>query len=589
MEKDSVKSIVDLLSHAKVDRRRFVGGAAAFAATGMFAPGLVSAQDATPQSAGTPVPLPADAAPAGKQTYILPGDIGFATAMDFYETVYGRAQGVSDLFSEPLVRVNKDYAVIPASAETWSGSADGMTWTFNIRDGLMWSDGNQVTAADWVKTFQYGADPAHAWDFTWYFDGVMKGWHDVIGGTIPPEQLGVHVGANPLELIVETEVPAPYLPAMLLYSAPLSKAALEKYGPLYNTKVETCVSAGPFILTEWVKDQQVTISKNDKYTGLLSVPVENVVLKLASTDAYFQMYQNNEVDYMASPPPAALTIMQNDESTKAEIYSGVADFPTWYVFFDVTIAPWTDIKVRQAWSHAVDRDTLATAVLGPNGSPAYSWLAPGFPGSQTDALKEIQAFDPAKAKQLLADAGFPDGKGFPKQQMWLRAATPLDKAVAGAVAAMIKQNLNIDVELVDHDQKGFTAALTAKPTQIPLGYVRYGMDYLDPSNMLSVWKSGGRHSWSNPEFDKELADASAFLGDPEERIKMFQAAEKILVEDVPAVFVYHGREVQFIKPWVLGEFKTPDSNGIAAVHWPGYTTMTEIPAQLYIGADAPNV
>jgi len=583
VEKNSVKSIVDLFSEMKIDRRKFVGGAAAFAAAGAFAPGLASLASA---QAATPVPLPADAAPAAKQTYQLGGDIGFAKALDFYETVYARAQGASDLFSEPLVRVNKDYSVIPASAESWSGSADGMTWTFKIRDGLMWTDGNKVTAADWVKTFQYGADPAHAWDFTWYFDGVMKGWHDVIGGKIPPTQLGVAVGANPLELIIQTEVPAPYLPAMLLYSAPLSKAALEKSGPLYNTKVETSVSSGPFILQEWQKDQQVTIVKNDKYMGLLDVPVQKLVLKLANSDSFFQMYQNSEIDYMAGAPPAALTIMQNDETTKKEIFSGVADFPTWYIFFDVTIAPWTDLKVRQAWSHAIDRDTLATAVLGPNGSPAYSWLAPGFPGSQKDALKDIQAFDPAKAKQLLSDAGFPDGKNFPKQQLWLRAPTPLDKAVAGALAAMIKQNLNIDVELLDKDQPGFTTALTAKPTQIPLGYVRYGMDYLDPSNMLSVWRSGGRHSWVNPEFDKELKDASAFLGDPAERIKMFQAAEKILVEDVPAVFVYHGREVQFIKPWLLGDFIKPDSNGITAVHWPGYTTMTEIPAQLYIGATA---
>lgn len=586
MEKSSVKSIVDLISESRMDRRKFIGGAAAFAATGVF--GGVTASGAAAQSAATPVPLPAGAATEDKQVFVQPGDVGYAKAMDFYETVYERAQGVSDLFSEPLVRVNKEYQVIPAGAESWSGSADGMTWTFKIRDGMMWSDGNKVTAADWVKTFQYGADPKHAWDFTWYFDGVMKGWHDAIAGKLPLDQLGAKVGANPLELIIETEVPAPYLPAMLLYSLTLSKAALEKYGPLYNTKVETCVSSGPYILTEWQKDQQVTISKNPKYTGTLNVPVEKAVLKLASTDAYFTMYQNNEVDYMASPPPAALTLMQNDPNTAKEVYSGVADFPTWYIFFDVTIAPWKDIRVRQAWSHAIDRDTLQSAIIGPNGTPAYSWLAPGFPGSQRDALKDIQAFDPTKAKQLLADAGFPNGQNFPKQQMWLRAPTPLDKTITGALAAMIKQNLNIDVELLEKDQGGFTAALTAKPTQIPLGYVRYGMDYLDPSNMLSVWRSGGRHSWSNPEFDKELKDASAFLGDPAERIKMFQAAEKILVEDVPAVFIYHGKEVQFIKPWLLGEFKAPDPNGIAAMHWPGYTTMDQNPQELYIGADAPN-
>ena len=107
--------------------------------------------------------------------------------------------------------------------------------------------------------------------------------------------------------------------------------------------------------------------------------------------------------------------MMGDEATAKEVYSGVGDFPTWYIFFDVTKAPFDNLKVRQAWSHAIDRDTLKEQVLGPNGTPAYSWLAPGFPASQREALQDIQKFDPAMAKDLLAEAGFPDGKDFPKQ------------------------------------------------------------------------------------------------------------------------------------------------------------------------------
>ncbi len=171
--------------------------------------------------------------------------------------------------------------------------------------------------------------------------------------------------------------------------------------------------------------------------------------------------------------------------------------------------------------------------------------------------------------------------------MWLRAPSPLDQTVAAALAAMLKDHLNVDVELLSKDSQGFTAALTAKPTEILLGYVRYGMDYLDPSNMLSVWKSGGRHSWANAEFDAMLKAASEFLGDPAERTAMFQEAERILVTDVPGVFVYHGTPVQFIKPWVKGEFLAPDANGIVSMHWPGFATTSTVPYELYIGADAP--
>jgi ABC-type transport system substrate-binding protein len=584
---DAVKP--EMIMQHPITRRTVLGGSVA-AGLGMFGGALVRNDAlAAPSGAGSAARLAAqeaEATPAAQQVLVMVGDSSLAKVTDFYVYVYQRV-GTSDLFSESLVRINKDFQIEPAAAESWEGSEDGMTWTFKIREGLTWSDGNPVTANDWIATFQNAASPEAAWDFTWFFQGVLKNWTEAVAGDVPVDQIGVRAGASEYELVFETVAPAPYLPAMLLYSLPLSAAGLEANGMFYNTDPATAISSGPYILSEWLPDQQVTYVRNDKYTGTLPGLVDEVRCKLTSPDNYFTMYQADEIDYMAGPPPAALTIMQNDESTATEIYSGVGDFPTYYVFFDVTIEPWTDIKVRQAWSHAVDRDTLASSILGPNGVPAYSWLAPGFPANDTEGLKDIQAYDPDLAKSLLAEAGFPDGDGFPKQQMMLRAPSPLEQTVAEAVAAMIKQNLNIDVEVVAQDAQGYMAALTAKPTEISLGFIRYGMDFFDPYNMLSVWLSGGRHSWSNADFDTAVRAAAEYLGETDERIKMFNDAERILVEDVPAVFVYHGKEVQFIKPWLAGEFKTPDANGIAAMHWPSYTTMSTVPAQLFIAEGGP--
>jgi ABC-type transport system substrate-binding protein len=533
---------------------------------------------------------PADAAPPEKQILIFPDNVNTAKVIDFYQAVYERPSAAfADILSEPLVRLNRDFEIIPGQAESWEGSEDGKTWTFKLKNELTWSDGNPLTATDWVATFQWGADPEHAWDFTWFFDGVIKGWHDAIGGATALDTIGVRQGANEYELVIETEVPAPYIPAMMLYSLPLSAAALAEHGSgLYNSDPATSVTCGPYMLTEWTQQQQLTYTKNPNYTGSISVIPEKLIVKLATPDTYFTMYQNNEIDYLEEPDPAALTLMMGDEATAKEVHQGVGDFPTWYIFFDVTKAPFDNLQVRQAWSHAIDRDTLKEQVLGPNGTQAYSWLAPGFPASQREALQDIQKFDPAMAKDLLSQAGYPDGEGFPAQTMWLRAPSPLDKTVAGALAAMIKENLNIDVELEEHDSQGFTAALNAKPTEILLGYVRYGMDYLDPSNMLSVWKSGGRHSWVNEAYDAKLKEASEFLGDPAERTALFQEAERILVEDVPGVFVYHGTRVQFIKPWLKGDFIAPDKNGISALHWPSFTTMSTVPEEIYVSADVPD-
>jgi ABC-type transport system substrate-binding protein len=570
-------------------RRKVVGGTMA-AGLGVLGGGLAQ-NGALAASGGAgrvarAAAQEAEATPAAKQVLISPVDSSTAKVLDFYVAVYARG-GPADVYSEPLVRVDKQFQIQPAAAESWESSEDGLTWTFKIREGLTWSDGNPVTANDWVTTFQTDAAPETAWDFTWYFQGVLKNWTEAVSGDVAPDQIGVHLGANEYELVFETIAPAPYLPAMLLYSLPLSAAGLGANGLFYNTDPDTAISSGPYILSEWLPDQSATAIRNEAYTGTLPALPDELRVVLTSPDNFFTMYQADEIDYMLSPPPAALTIMMNDEETAKEVFSGVGDFPTYYVFFDVTKEPWTDIRVRQAWSHAVDRDALATNVLGPSGVPAYSWLAPGFPANNTEGLKDIQAYDPEKAKSLFAEAGFPDGDGFPKQTLMLRAPTPLEETAAAAIAAMISENLNIEVELVSQDSAGYTAALNAKPTQIELGFIRYGMDFFDPYNMLSVWLTGGRHSWSNADYDAAVHAAAEFLGDPEERLNMFKDAEKILVEDVPAVFVYHGKEVQFIKPWVAGDFIKPDDNGITAIHWPGFTTMSTVPSEMFIADTGP--
>jgi len=571
----------------RLRRRSLLGGT--FGLAGLMASGgrdlrFGSVATAAPRSQD--VALPDDAAPPEQQVYVVPNRPNLDKTPDFYESVYERlSDGAPDLFSEPLVRFSRDFEIIPAGALEWSGNEEGTVWTFKLDPELMWSDGTPVTANDRVTTFRYGADPAHAWDFTWYFQGVLKGWDEAIAGEIPLEELGVRQGADEYELIIETQAPAPYLPAMLLYSSTLSAAALAEHGPLYNSRPETSVTSGPMRLAEWLVDQRVVYEKNPDYTGKLAVPVNKVVIKLADVGTWFIMYQNDEIDFMQDPAPADLMVAQTEFPD--QVYSSVGDFRTFYLFFDVTQPPFDSLEVRQAFSHAVDRDAIKQQILGPAGVPAYSWLAPGFPAANGEALSDIQNFDPAKGKELLAAAGFADPASFPKQVLQVRSPNPLTGAVSQAVAGMLRSNLGIEVEVQDVDQDSFMDALTAKPTEVLFGWVDYGMDFLDPFNMLSVWLSGGRHSWANPEFDQLVKDAASFTGDPAERTTMFRDAERILVEDVPGVFIFHGTPVQFVKPWVKGAALEPDANGITSIHWPGYSAGSTVPAELYIGSDAP--
>ncbi len=364
------------LLQTQMHRRAVLGtaaGVAGLAAVGAKGFGSVAAQT-------TPT-LPEDAAPLERQVLVLPGDSSLAKVIDFYEQVYERG-GVADLFSDPLVRINKDFQIEPAAAETWESSADGKSWTFHIAKNLVWSDGNPVTAADWVKTFQYAADPAHAWDFAWFWDsqGKILNWSQAIAGEVPVEEIGVSVGADEYTLVFETEDVAPFLPAKLVYSLPLSKAALETTGPLYNTDPATAVSSGPFILGEWLPNEQLTYVRNETYAGTLQVPIQKVISKLTAVTNHFTLYETDEIDQMENPSPAELKLAQEDEEMSKDIYSGVGDFRTFYLFFDVTKAPFDKLEVRQAFSHVIDRDAIQSQVLGPLGNAGLLLVGSGLPG-----------------------------------------------------------------------------------------------------------------------------------------------------------------------------------------------------------------
>jgi ABC-type transport system substrate-binding protein len=538
------------------------------------------------------VTLPADAAPPEYQVYVTYYDsTADFTTIDFMESVYKRGGATSDLLSEPLVRINKDFEVQPGAATKWTSNSEGTEWTFELDPNLVWSDGTPLTADDYVATFRYAADPKHAWDFTWYFSapGAITNWDDVVAGKKPLDQLGVRAD-GPNKVVFTTETPAPFLPAKLLYSAALQKKALEAHGGAYNSEPATSVSSGPYVLAEWSKGERVVYQANPTYKGNIKPFIQKVISIGAKAETNLAGYQAGEVDSVAGPnlQTADIEIVMADPDMAKEVRPNAQDFRTDYLFFDTKNPPFNDIKVRQAFSHIVDRDTLISKIVTPTqGIPAYSFLMPGFPAANSEALSSIQNYDPAKAKALLAEAGFPDGQGFPMLTLWLRNENAVRQALAQAIAATIKQELNIDVEVSNKENKTFTDAMNAKPTQIQFGMVSYGMDYLDPSNMLAVWLGGGRHNWENADYDKLVKDASAEL-DQAKRTAMFQDAEKLLVTEAPGVFIYHRTVADLLKPYVKGSELEPNKAGSAAIQWPGFSTFDKVPGTMYISSDVTN-
>jgi len=503
--------------------------------------------------------------------------------MDFNDSVYSRAP-LADEFNSPLTRIDKDFNIHPGHAAKWDLSKDGLTWTFTLKPAK-WTDGKDVTANDYVQTFRYTADPKHAWDFTWYWDGIIKNYGDALKGKVPTSQIGVRQGGDPLSLIIETEAPVPYLPAQLLYSWPLSAAGLEKYGSgIYNTNPQSVISFGPYTLQEWSPDRRVVISPNKQYKGDVTPYLEQQIGNIYKGGSMLQRFQAGEIDSV-SVTANDLKVAKGDAKLKdLHVYVNPQDFEIWYAFFDVTKKPFDNVKVRQAFAHSADRDSIVKNLLAPLAIPAYGYLMPGFPSAIEDPLKPLTNYDPAMAKKLLADGGYPNGQGFPEVTFYYYPNNPTTPSVVQALAAGWQQVLGVKITLQQLDKTTYYKKVNAKPTEIPFGWISYGMDYFDASNMLGVYKGGGRHNWNNGQYDKLLAQAGPET-DQDKRNGIYADAQKLLTGDAPAVFVYHPLFGYLYQPFYKGSELDKDKFGYDGLQFGAAGTTGYGWQTLYIAND----
>lgn len=521
------------------------------------------------------VHLPADAAPPDAQvltTFELNNRF-MDHAFTSYQKIFGFA-----LINEPLVRVDRDFNLIPAGATHWEVTDDGLTWIFHLRPNMIYNDGRPLNAHNYVKMFCRWADPETGFDFEWYYRPI-RNWGASIAGRVPPDSIGVHA-PDDLTLMVTTDRPAPYLPGLLTYTWVASEHAIEKYGPAWSTKVETSVASGPYQLREWAKGNQIVLEPNPHYRGPARPYLERVVAKLYSAAAqppFLPAYEAGEVDYIVLTNQAEINRIKTDPALQSQLNTYV-DFATLYLTMNTYQPPFNDLRVRQAFSHAVDQDALIKSAMRGVGLSAPSMLQPGFPGGNPEVFSSIQRYDPDLARQRLAEAGFPDGKGFPRIDIWVQnTQTHPVKMGAEAIQAMLKQNLNIDIGVHIIERKVFMEALNTH--QLPLALVGYRYDYVDASNLLTLWMSNGRHAWRSERFEALVLEANELVGDSEGRMALYQEAEKILVSDVGAVFLWYPLLNELWKPYVRGEALEPNQWGYRA--WRGDQMQNLIPT-LYI-------
>ena len=378
-----------------------------------------------PSGAGTKndlgLVLPDGAAPATDQFYVQAFDSTGASykAMDFYETVYSRAP-LADQFNIPLVRLDRNYKIQPGAATSWEQSADKLSWTFTLKPGIMWSDGKELTAADFVETMRYSADPKHAWDFSWFWSGVIKNYTEAVAGKVPTSSIGVKQGKDKYSLVIQTAGPIAYIPSACLYTTPLSAAALSKYGSgTYNINPDTCVTCGPYVLTKFDPTAHIVLEPNKKYTGPYAPPITTLIGKIYSGGDMLPRFQTGEIDTISLSPLDIKIAAGNAKTKDLHLYKNPNDFEIWYSFFDTTKPPFDNVKVRQALAHCVDRDPLINSVLAPLATPAYGYLTPGYPFAVEDPLKPLTNYGPGEGQVAARRRRLPGRQGLPRGHVQL--------------------------------------------------------------------------------------------------------------------------------------------------------------------------
>jgi ABC-type transport system substrate-binding protein len=549
-----------------LSRRRLLQGSAAGAAAVWLGSGPGSSQAAPALPAALPrglaaPELPEDAAPQEQQILRVMGREG--RYLDWSKAVQGR-QFESALITEPLVRRNENYELDPAGAESWDVSDDSLTWTFHLRPGMTWSDGTPVTAEDYAYTVRRMANPETAFDVTFYY-GSIKNFPEAVEGTVPIDEVGVEA-IDDLTLAITTSQPTPFLGLIAADIYVVPKHIVEQEGDNWSLQPETALSCGPFVLETWDKGREVVFANNPNYGGPWAAYWQQIVYLIGEDQAVFPAYENGEIDliergYEQVISPADQARIESDPELSAQVHS-FPQFQTWWLAFGGEDTAFADLRVRQAFAQAVDRDAIINSVLRGVAVPAYGLLPPGFHSSNTERQTEAAyPYDPEAARALLAEAGYGEGgEPFPTYDLTLREPSPTVQTVAQAIQAMLKENLGIDVGIQSFERKTFTDRLNAH--ELPFVLIPWDMDYYDASNFMDVFVTGGRHAWSNPDYDALVQEADGIVGDEDKRAQLYQDAEEILIKDVGGVFLWHPVFTQLWKPYIAGPCLHENAYGI---------------------------
>lgn len=419
---------------------------------------------------------------------------------------------------------------IPGVAESWDISEDGLTYTFHLREDAMWSDGVPVTAQDVVYSWLRELAPETASPYAWFPVMFIAGAAEYNSGTAGPEAVQI-AALDDHTFQMKLIGPLPYvIGALNHYSfAIVPQHAIEKYGKDWILP-ENFVGNGPFVLKEWTPQDKIVCVKSDTYWDKDNVQLDEVVYYASDdTTTNYNMYLSGQVDWVTGVPNDII-----DSIMMREDYQSAPQLSTYYYTINTTKAPLDDARVRKAISYAIDRQTLVDTITKA-GQIACWGIVPFMDGY--DGLGDAK-YDPEYAQQLLAEAGYPNGVGFPTLNL-LYNTDDAHKAIAEYVQQQLKQNLNINIVLENQEWATYLANRNAGNFDIArAGWVG---DYQDPNTFLDMFVTGAGMNggkYSNDVYDTLINEAARMEAGPE-RFEVLLTAEDILINEDQAIIPFY--------------------------------------------------
>ncbi|MFN3729840.1 MAG: ABC transporter substrate-binding protein [Fimbriimonadaceae bacterium] len=469
-------------------------------------------------------------------TSLDPGIVQDGDTIDLVQNMY-----------EGLVAYGEQNTIIPILAESWDISEDGRTYTFKIKKGVKFHDGNELTAEDFKWTIERNTEPSFNSETAFQYLTDIVGVSEKLEGRAK-EVSGVQV-VDPYTLKITIDEPRPYFLGKLCY--PVSWAMSRHSTPATEvTSPDQIAGTGPFKLKQFVANQLAVQEAFDDYWG--GRPNIDAIERPVIGDAATRLnkYRSGEIDLVMLERQDVPTLQQDPE-----LKDQLKFFPrpsVWFLALNcTTYEPFKDARVRRAVALAVDRDKIVNEILGGVNQIAYGMIPPGVPGFRDDYRG--LPYDPETAKRLLAEAGYEDASKMPRLELIIRENRPDIRIVAEAVQSQLSETLKMPITIRTMEWRSMIERINRRETDF--SHRRWAADYLDPENFISFMGASygveNKVNYSNPALD-QLTRAGDTEMDEARRLPLYQQAEDIMVNDAAYVPIYFQRDAELISPRVKG-------------------------------------